>query len=265
MHIKQKIKTAMDRASGILANTLSSSSVGARMLSDNSQRITTLKNKHADQRCFILGNGPSLKIEDLTRLKGEITFAHNKVFLAFDLTPWRPSYYNVEDYMVIRQNRETINALKGFPKLLNCHEPGTWTIDEWTITYRLLVSSEEAYPEFSENPYIGLTCGYSVCYSSLQWAYFMGFKSIVLLGMDFNFVVPNTDAKGEIKSDGEMNHFMPNYRQRGEVWVTPKLERQEKAFKHARDWLGKRGVRVFNATRGGKLEVFPRVNLDDVL
>lgn len=231
---------------------------------EEARRIAALRKRHEGQRCFILGNGPSLKVPDLDRLLGEVSFGHNKIYLAFEETAWRPTYYNVEDYKVIDQNRDQINALKGFPKLLYRYYPGTWIRDEWTIEYDLHLSPEERFPEFSENPFHGLYCGFSVCYTSIQWAHFMGFREIYLMGMDFNFIVPNVNERGEIVSQGERNHFSDKYRTTGEVWVTPKLDRQERAFAFARDWLGRRGVRVFNATRGGKLEVFPRVDFDSL-
>src|SRR4030095_4724236 len=153
----------------------------------------------------------SLRIEDLDRLRNEFTFVHNKIYLAFDETPWRPSYYNVEDYKVIDQNHKVINELRGFPKLLYSYRPGIWIRDEWTIEYDLFPPPDEHFPRFSENPFRGLYCGWSVCYSSMQWAWFMGFRQIYLLGIDFSFVIPNVDAKGEIVSDGEPNHFFDQH------------------------------------------------------
>ena len=42
--------------------------------------------KYEGKRCFIIGNGPSLKLEDLNRLKNEITIASNKIYLIFNKT-----------------------------------------------------------------------------------------------------------------------------------------------------------------------------------
>lgn len=238
---------------------------GGRLpLDENSRRIEALRNRHAGKRAVIVGNGPSLRVSDLTRLQDEITFAANKIYLAFDQTPWRPTYYNVEDPLVIQQNYQKVNTLKGFPKLLKRYEPGYWQKDEWTVFYDLVVLPERDFPRFSGNPHAGLYCGYSVCISSLQWAWFMGITEIYLIGVDFNFTVPNADKQGMIRSEGEVNHFLPNYRAPGEKWQVPALEQQLAAFTCCRDWLGPRGVKVFNATRGGKLEVFPRVDFDDV-
>ena len=66
--------------------------------------LEKLRDAHAGKRVVVMGNGPSLSRIDFDDLKGEITFASNKIFLAFDKTDWRPTYYSVEDDLVIIQN-----------------------------------------------------------------------------------------------------------------------------------------------------------------
>ena len=56
-----------------------------------------LKDIHKGKRGFVIGNGPSLKIEDLDNLNNEITIASNKIYLAFEETKWRPKFYTVAD------------------------------------------------------------------------------------------------------------------------------------------------------------------------
>ena len=41
---------------------------------DSIERLAALKDIHKGQRCFIMGNGPSLKNTDLSKLRNEITF-----------------------------------------------------------------------------------------------------------------------------------------------------------------------------------------------
>ena len=59
-----------------------------------------LKDKYKGQRCFVIGNGPSLTAEDLNLLKGEVTFASNRIYKMFEQTDWRPTYYAVFDEWV---------------------------------------------------------------------------------------------------------------------------------------------------------------------
>lgn len=49
------------------------------------------------RRCFIVGNGPSLRISDLELIKFEDCFAANLIFKVFPKTKWRPKYYCIAD------------------------------------------------------------------------------------------------------------------------------------------------------------------------
>jgi hypothetical protein len=83
----------------------------ARWQHRNDERLFALKDRHKGRRGVVCGSGPSLQIEDLVRLKDDITFASNRIFLAFDQTGWRPSYYTMCDAVVARDNREKVIEL----------------------------------------------------------------------------------------------------------------------------------------------------------
>ena len=67
--------------------------------------LSSYKNKYSGKRCFLIGNGPSLKAEDLTKLykNGDITFAFNRVYNIFDDTEWRPKFYISQDEKIVWQ------------------------------------------------------------------------------------------------------------------------------------------------------------------
>ena len=50
---------------------------------DSIARLAALRDRHRGERCFILGNGPSLKRTDLSKLRNETTFGLNRIYLAF--------------------------------------------------------------------------------------------------------------------------------------------------------------------------------------
>ncbi len=236
-------------------------------ITENERRLAVLKNKHKGQRCFIIGNGPSLRITDLDRLKGEITFASNKIYLTFDQTDWRPTYYVVEDSLVAQQNYDEINSLQGFPKFFpNCMK--LWVpVFKDGIYYEVVW--EDFYPKFPGfgiNALDKLYWGATVTYTCMQFACFMGIKEIYLIGVDFDFSLPKRIGEENQRriyfSEGERNHFHPDYHKPGEKWHEPKLHHQEKAFLAAREAVQQRGGQIFNATRGGRLKIFPRVDFD---
>ncbi|HJD45240.1 MAG TPA: hypothetical protein H9909_00215, partial [Candidatus Mediterraneibacter norfolkensis] len=87
--------------------------IGKKPFKDWKQRLAGLhlKNKHKGERCFVIGNGPSLTAEDLELLKGEITFAANRIYMLFDRTDWRPTYYFCADYVLYGTDHRKISEV----------------------------------------------------------------------------------------------------------------------------------------------------------
>jgi len=57
------------------------------------RRLRLFKNKHKGQRCFIVGNGPSLKEMDLAPLRNEFTFGLNRIYLLFESLGFATTYF----------------------------------------------------------------------------------------------------------------------------------------------------------------------------
>jgi hypothetical protein len=53
----------------------------------------TFRNKHKEERCDIIGNGPSVNKIDLSFLKDEIAFGMNRIYLGFEKYDFTPTYY----------------------------------------------------------------------------------------------------------------------------------------------------------------------------
>mgnify|MGYP003295767544 CR=1 FL=1 len=70
--------------------------------------LKSLKDKFDGQRCFLIGNGPSLSAEDLEKVRGEYSFSCNKIYKAFDKTNFRPCFYIVDDYALVKEDYENI-------------------------------------------------------------------------------------------------------------------------------------------------------------
>ena len=117
----------------------------------------------------------------------------------------------------------------------------------------------------------GARAGHSVVNLSLKAAYWMGIREVYVLGVDHDFVLPASgpvDVVGGNEvyvSAGEQNHFHAEYRKPGEAWTYPKLETIAEEFGNARSVFEAAGGCIKNASRSTKLDVWERVNLDDVL
>jgi hypothetical protein len=233
-------------------------------LHGNERRLIDLKNQYLGQRCFIIGNGPSLTWNDLDRITNEKTFASNKIYLSYPHTEFRPFFYSVIDSYVLDNNLEEITAVNGLRLFPHYFEEKLAANDE-TIFFR---SAGPNLGGFGFEPVLGrhFYGGYSVVFAQMQLAWYLGFREIYLIGMDHTWHIPE-DA--QIKDDGyyqvltsggEVNHFHPDYRKPGEKWTMPLPEQQEKAYQFAREFIEKNGGMIRNATRGGKLEVFERID-----
>ena len=92
----------------------------------------------------------------------------------------------------------------------------------------------------------------------LQFAVNMGFKEIYFLGMDNNF--PNyINHKGELLSNDKIVH---HFHEDNTHFTTYTKDMFEAAYAYAKEYCEQKGIKVMNATRGGKLEVFERVEFD---
>lgn len=236
------------------------------------------------RRAFVIGNGPSLQIGDLDRLRNEVTFASNRIFLAFEQTAWRPTYYSICDHMVAANNAEVTRAL-ALPMLLpstlqrfNCAGPNTlWYRERFENKFVSALPPaelEKASMHFSRRLEEGLHGGYTVIYHQLQLAYLLGIREVYVIGVDFHFDVPAQRAevsgfasevyRNAIVAQGERNHFHPDYRKPGETWTMPRLELQVCAFRSARTVFEAAGGLLANASRRTALTALPRVDFDQI-
>ena len=220
------------------------------------------------KRAFVIGNGPSLNKTDLSLLKDEITFGVNGIFLKAEELGFKPTFYVVEDHLVAEDRQEAINAFSGpikiFPiYLAYCLEEG-----DDTVFYNHV--PRKSYPDgydFSTNASDRTYSGCTVTFSCLQLAYYFGFEEIYLIGVDCNYEIPKdveetkeyNVATLDMKSD-DINHFHPDYFGKGFRWHDPQADKMREAYKEARKVCEANGVTIYNATVGGKLEVFPRVD-----
>ena len=151
-----------------------------------SERLQRFNRIHEGERCFIIGNGPSLTIDDLNRLINEKSFATNRISLLFGNTEWRPSYYCIADPVIFKQEQENIAKEIKCPVFFAYNSIFEW--DEFCIKNGYFYYSDgriswspnsNPLVEFSENPLI-LYNGKSITYDCIQLAVFMGFKDIYL-------------------------------------------------------------------------------------
>lgn len=227
--------------------------------------LVKYKNIHKGKRVFIIGNGPSLQIEDLEKLykHNEICFGLNKIHKIYPKTNWKPDYICMSDTRVISACENELENITDNSTVFMADRYLFTQLERVNNVEYVHLKSEEYepyFPGFSENIVDGVYLGYTVTYDlALQIAAYMGFDEIYLIGMDHNNIGMVTDKK---------NHFIPNYFTEDEISiyknVTANFEGMDIAYKKADVYSRKKGFRIYNATRGGKLEVFERVDFDSL-
>jgi hypothetical protein len=98
----------------------------------------------------------------------------------------------------------------------------------------------------------------------MQLAFHMGFEEVILVGVDHSFTTKG-DPNVTIVSNGEdPDHFSAEYFGKGFRWQLPDLEASERAYRMAREAFEASNRRILDATIGGKLDVFSKVNYMDL-
>lgn len=236
------------------------------------EKIKKYKNLYSGKRCFVIGNGPSLTGQDLDKLCNEITFAANRIYYMFDKTKWRPNFYCVQDTAVAKDMDEDLlicssaaeatfirmKSYKGIKKIYNRIKN--------VILIPIYISTSVKNTQFSDKADKYIYDGWTVTYMSIQMAAYMGFSEIYLLGVDFNYPLLR-DIKGNVyKIDRTIAaHFYETARDNKNRIDTMHTERNL-AYYTIADQYGKNSgkFRIYNSTRGGKLEVFERVDFDSL-
>jgi len=223
------------------------------------RRLAALKDTHHGQRCFIIGNGPSLKQTDLTKLRGEFSIGLNRIFLAFPELGFKTSMLLSVNDLVVEQSAAEIQGL-GIPTFV------AWRARRWLKPAENLYFLYTSYtgPKFAKDITGRLWEGATVTYTALQTAYYLGFETVILIGVDHNFVTqgkPNTTVTSQ---GDDPNHFHPGYFGKGFRWQLPDLETSERAYRMARQAYEADGRKVLDATVGGKLQVFPKVEYESL-
>jgi len=221
--------------------------------------LKRMKDIHRGERCFIIGNGPSLKNTDLSQLKDEYTIGMNRIYMLFDELGFNTSYYLSVNDLVIEQCAQDIQKLN-IPKFVS------WRSKSWIKPAPDLCFLYTTYtePKFAENAWERLWEGATVTYVAMQLAFHLGFNEVYLIGVDHNFSTKGKPNTTVVSEGDDPNHFDSNYFGKGFRWQLPDLDTSERAYCIARDAYNKSGRHIYDATVGGKLNIFPKVDYLDL-
>ena len=231
---------------------------------------------HRGQRCFVIGNGPSLKHQDLSRLSDEVTFATN----AFHLHPLAqekrlPTYYLLSDpeYFNGEIALDEFSRLKAaigstpifLPHYAKAFITKTSALPEAQIYY--VASCGGLEDTWASRPDLTQTIpgAQTVVQLAILAAMYMGCSPIYLLGLDhdwlshgghhLNFYSDETAAE---QPEGNLPGW--TYRKMMEAMLTM-WDIYEMLLRIA----NAEGIEIINVTHGGFLDVFKRQRYESIL
>ena len=226
----------------------------------SARTLTDFRNRFRGERAVIIGNGPSLRCTDLSLLNGETTFGLNRVYLAFDEIGFQTTFLVAINELLIGQIAEDLAGVSSQMFL-------RWSTRNLVRqrTSKVAFLQSRRTPGFTKDARRGVWEGATVTYVAMQLAFHMGFAKIVLVGVDHNFVTQGPAHEVVESSGPDLDHFHPDYFGPGFRWQLPDLPTSEYAYPLAKKAYEYDGRTIVDATVGGKLEIFTKLDLEVAL
>jgi hypothetical protein len=242
-------------------------------------RNAEFKNKHRGRRGFVIGTGPSLARQDLTPLGNEITFTLSGFWKHAIIDEWQPTYYCFSDPLLFDGSpvmKEFFQSLTGRVTKSTFFVP----LSAFNVVKecQLLPAERTYYVPFEGDlstdlvddldfttPVPGVMNVAQLC---MMLAIYMGISPIYLLGLDHDW----------LSHTGETKHFYaghaglekhPEVRPVLADWSYRHLMECQlvgwKAYENLARLAALKGIKIFNATDGGFLDVYERANYREVV
>jgi len=212
--------------------------------------LQRFKNLHRGETGLIIGNGPSLDKTPLEKFNLP-SFGSNMIFRK----PFMPTYYCIVDEDMMKA------CLHMMP---SSFRPTMFIRAEAGI-------GEPIYPivvnGFSTDIANFIVMGGTVTYAMMQIAFYMGFRTLLLVGVDHNYP-KSGELNGRFRAEGnDPDHFQTHdhhpYFISGHEFNAPELEGTAKNYAIAEELFRKDGRRILNLTPGTKLNVFEKDKIEN--
>lgn len=244
------------------------------------ERNRRFKGIHKNERLFILCSGPSIQKMDLTVLKSEITMAVHSFYLHKDISVIQPTYYCNAQWEY--NEKITEEVIEAYLRDLKKHVGKSqyfFSVKEKRIIDRIQMFAPEEvhYYCYGKDSSLyeevdlcqGIMPVHSVPVICIQLAIYMGFKEIYLLGTEHDFLTKKKYAyfydrkqsvtgDTDITTDVDSNLVMKFSDALADAYA---LWENYKAVKRIAE---QNDIKIYNATVGGALDVFPRVDYNDL-
>jgi hypothetical protein len=239
--------------------------------------ITALRDRHAGARCFVLAAGPSINQQDLQPLRGELCISTSNFFVHKDYRSVAPQYHCVPNFCSppfpelaavtwFTEMHRGIGLATLITDLGNRrHIVNHGLFDGRSVHY---IDTQGSWDGPLPDPFDltqPMPPAQSVPIMAIMVAFYLGCREVYLLGCDHSW----------LDHYGESHHF---YAERQAAWVAwggeawssygeelHSIHELWTQYEKLRAHAERTGRHIYNATSGGRLDVFERVSLEDVV
>ena len=227
---------------------------------------------YAGQRCFIIGNGPSINRQDLLPLRDEHVIASNQFFVHPQSKAIKPEFHCVSDFYYLNhgEGRAELRSLVLQLKDSQLFLPARFYASPWffmnlrrrrNIFYIPFHHQKRVWESksFSADLVKGVNYGHTVIIDfCLPLAHYLGFSEVFLLGCDMNY-----------DSDGETSHFWGEdigdvRNQAGNISRSEWYDVVSASYEVTKEFFASDNRAIYDATLDGRLTVFHKSPLESL-
>lgn len=252
------------------------------------------KNKHKGKRCFIFGNGPSLKNVDFSLFENEYTITVNQLPKNSNFGQLKTTYHvwadenffrldkNKPEDMELLQIMKRVNSENNKP-IVFYKDTAESMVKKYSLDKELDIRyyAEGCWETWNANNYFKfneLVPGFAtVIQYCICLAVYMGFSKIYLLGCDCTGIINVIESWLNLDDSGdqrllyayEISENQKKISQRRNITYSIKEELLDSIklfedYERLRDYCLDKNVKLYNATVPSLLQSIEKVNLEDL-
>lgn len=245
-----------------------------RMIFKNTymKEILKLKDTCKGKRCFIIATGPSVLEKDIERLKDEILIGVNSSITLCKSCNVVLDYYLASDFEIMKLFEEELNEVESnifheiswlkfrkkmqySPFFYSSYANGVLWVPSKDPDYKTTMKYIEIPKDFKK----GFCISRTISFTAMQLAVLLGFSEIYLYGFDHSYAG---------QAHFNENRFV-NLENHDSLYDNDKANEQfflhsEVCYEVMKKYCEEHNIAIYNATRGGHLEVFKRIDFDDI-
>lgn len=232
------------------------------------------KNIHSGKRCFIVGSGPSIKNQNVEKLKDEWTFVMNTFCLHEHYDKIHPKFYVIFHSEYLSGNQTSIEFLKTLDKKVHpdtvmilplkskriIEENNVLSKNKKLYVYVKGFLSKERTSPVDMTKSVPTPMSTSVM--CLMAAIYMGFDPIYLMGLEHNWLAMLPGKEFQHFSDGKSTQFLhrnPNESYEQDCWTSYLLFRNYRFLKNSSK------SKIYNLTPNSFLDTFPFAIYEEII